>query len=230
MIMTHSTRMSYKDKYLAAKADVELSESNAELLTEFSRFQEIAELKRAEQHAILQEVADAANILSEMLDSKVGQLGFKIKDVRKPIDVNLSSMDAKLIARRTRDLIKHATTRIGIAGLGVSELRDSVTQLSLGVTMLEPAMRRAQRGYTESYVVGRSPTDRELEEARDHEGKNPRTLDYEYETDDSDSEPESEDKKALAVVQSPALRLSKPTGRTPASRRVKPDANAIDIS
>lgn len=228
--MTHSSRRSYKDKYLAAKAEADLPDvrEEAEALSQLAELQSVTEHERAKLHSILQEVAILTSDFVALLDTRDGQMQFQVKDVRKPIDSNLMSMDSALIARRTRDVMRHAYDRLGMASMGMKDLRESVAELKTGIRLLQPSTRKLQSGYLESFVVGKNPTDKEIQEAEEVRGKNPRTLAYQYETDDSDSENETASTNASALVPTSPSRIVKPPGRTPASRRVK-DSAAIDI-
>lgn len=229
--MTHSSRRSYKDKYLAAKAEAEIPDVRveAEALSQLSELQSVTEHERAKLHGTLQEVANLTSDIVALLDSRDGQMSFQVKDIRKPIDSNLPAMDSTLIARRTRDVLRHAYDRLGMASMGMKDLRDSIAELKTGINLLQPSTRRLQAGYLESFVVGKNPTDKEIQEAEDVRGKNPRTLAYEYETDDSDSEEENPTNNSGALVPTSPTRVAKPPGRTPASRRIK-NSDAIDIS
>jgi len=223
--MTHSTRKSYKEKYLACKQNIASVDQHAEDLATLAEFQALAEHQRSQQHKVLQEVAEFVVELVELMDSKAGQLGFKIKDVRKPVDANLPSMDGLLIARRTRDILKHASSRIAVASLGLDELRDSVNSLTTGVQLLQPTLQRSRNGYLESYVIGKNPTDREIEEAQGGTGKNPRTLDYSYETDYESSESEDEEDEDTQQMSTAVVSSGKATGprmpaKKPAGRRL----------
>jgi len=229
--MTHSTRRSYKEKYLAAKAESEIPNvrEDAEALAQLAEVQSIVDHERARLHTVMLDIATLTSDFVSLLDSREGQMSFQTKDVRKPIDANLAAMDSNLIARRTRDVMKHAYDRLGMASLGMTDLRNSVSELRTGIKLLQPSTRKLQAGYLESFVVGKNPTDKEIIEAEENRGKNPRTLAYNYESDESDSESENLSSSSSALVPTSPSRLVKPQGRTPASRRVK-DSAAIDIS
>jgi hypothetical protein len=228
--MTHSTRKSYKEKYLAAKAGIPDSNDHAEVLSDLSELHSLSELKREELHKLLQEVAEAASDLVGILDSRDGQLGFNVKDVRKPIDANLPMMDGNLIARRTRDILRYAHSRIGMAGLGINDLRHSLQQITTGVSLLKPALVRGRKGVMESYIIGSSPKSDEIDSATNGYGKNPRMKDYEYETDVSDSDEENTEQGRTALVPTSPQRIIKPAGRSPAARRANKESNEIDIA
>jgi hypothetical protein len=227
--MTHSSRKSYKEKYEQLKANIPNADGEARKLAELAEYKAVHEFARAEQHKLIREMAECATELVEVLDSRNGQLGFKVKDVRKPIDANLSQMDGNLIVRRTRDLVKHAISRIAMAGYGLEELRDSVTTLQTGVKLLEPVIEKSYAGYMESYAVGSNPTDREVEEVTKDKGKSPRTLGYVYETDDDDSDDEDslheETLNTSLVVQRPG----KPTSPSRSAAKNK-KSNEISIA
>jgi hypothetical protein len=209
--MTHSSRKSYKEKYEQLKANIPNTQGEAQKLSDLAEYKAVQEHARVEQHKLLCEMAEYATELVEVLDSRNGQLGFNVKDIRKPIDTNLNQMDGNLIARRTRDVLKHAIARVAMAGYGMTELRDSIVTLQTGVQLLQPVVEQSYAGYMESYIVGAHPTSREIEEATQEKGKNPRTLGYTYDTDDDDSEDEAVSvqipKETSLVVQ----RSGKPT-------------------
>lgn len=231
--MPHTSRKSYKEKYLEAKAEAEIPNVAKETaaLAQLNEFQAVAEHERAKLHAILQEVATMTSDFVALLDSRDGQMIFKVKDIRKPIDSNLPAMDSTLIARRTRDVMRHAYNRLGMASMGMSDLRNSVIELRTGIQLLQPVTQKSQAGYLESFVIGSNPTDKEIVEAEEVRGKNPRVMAYTYVTDDeSDSEEEDSIPASSAIVPASPSRVAKPQGRTPASRRIKDSSTAIDIS
>lgn len=227
--MTHSSRRSYKEKYLAARSGIPEVEEHTRTLSDISELQAVQELNREELHSLLREVAEATSDLVALLDSKDGQLGFKVKDIRKPTDANLPFMDGKLIARRTRDVIRQAHSRVGMAGLGLNDMRDALQNMTVGVSLLKPQIAKVKRGVMESYVVGANPKTSEIESAVEDEGKNPRLQDYTYETDKSDSDDEDYDDNSRSLVPATPKRFAKPAGRSPESRR-RQSSDDIDIS
>lgn len=60
-MMTHSSRKSYKEKYLAAKAGIPDTDEQAQTLNDISDLHSVQELKREELHKLLQEVAEATS-------------------------------------------------------------------------------------------------------------------------------------------------------------------------
>lgn len=192
--MTHSTRKSYKDKYLALKSGIPDVSPAVEGLTDAARILAQHEVERKRQHEVIQELARAVGELVLMLDSSDGKLGYSIKDVSKPIDRVLDSLDGTLIVRRSRDVVLRAAERIGLASCGISELRKDVQELNMGAHLLTDQIVRTKHGYLESFVIGTAPSWNEIEESKDNRGKNPRTLDFDYTTDADDSdEDDSED-------------------------------------
>lgn len=230
-VMVHTTRRSYKQKYLELKANIPDVDEETKRLADIAEYHAVLEHARSEQHKILKEMADAAVELISVLDSRNGQLGFDIKDIRKPIDNSLDKMDGNLIARRTRDVLRHAATRVAMAGYGIEELRNAIVPLKTGVQLLQPGVERSYKGYMESYTIGSNPTEKEIEAITDHKGKNPRQLDYEYETDNDSSDEEQENEPVSSVdkslvIQRP-LTTRKPSAKTPAGRRLS-DEVVID--
>jgi hypothetical protein len=235
--MTHSTRRSYKDKYEELKKrDQTSTKDNVDELSrnlaEFGEFQALAEQRRAQQYDLLQDLARHVTDLVIILDSRDGQLGLSMKDLRKPIDANLCSMDGDLIIRRTRDLVRHASERVGMSGCRISDLQNQVNSLRVGASLLQPTAARARKGYFESYLVGNSPTATEMTEIDLHSSKNPRSQNYEYFTEEDISESEAETDNTTAGAVAVVNKFAKPVGRTAAARRLSQEKSNhyVDIS
>jgi hypothetical protein len=236
--MTHSTRRSYKEKYelLKKKAGPDHTEELVQNLAEFSEFQALSEQRRAQQYDLLQELAKEITDLVIVMDAREGQLRMEFKDIRKPLDANLCSMDGDLIIRRARDVVRYASERIGIAGCRIADLDAKVSNLTVGASLLKPAAIKSKHGFYESYVVGSSPTEEEKFNLDIREGRNPRLIHYDYETDQDNSDLEEDDREEIndtALVSTRDTRFAKPQGRTASSRRLsqeKAKNNSVDFS
>jgi hypothetical protein len=196
--MTHSSRKSYKEKYLALKNESSDIRREEEILAGVAEFHASADAERKRYHAQLVEVAEVTTELVELLDCRNGQFGLNIKDIRKPIDATLSAYDSGLILRRTRDVLKHACARLAIAGLKSTEDSASLQSLKVGAQLLKSPLHRSFKGLYETHEIGKDPTDAELLELEEHPGRNPREKTYIYHTDNDDSESESEDEADLS--------------------------------
>jgi len=189
--MTHSTRKSYKEKWLAAKRDQD--NRPLEKITEAATLINEANEYRIKETDLVKELAAEAVTLLEMMDHPDGK-GTLVdeKDYRKPIDSNLVNFDNLLILRRSRDIMKRATDRIGMLGLASKDSAAVVRDYeSIATTLVKPA-DKISRGIFSSYVVGTNPTVPEMEKALEMNGKNPRMIDFVYYSDDSDSDTENE--------------------------------------
>jgi len=200
--MTHSSRRSYKDKYLALKDNSLDVSKEVAALAEAAEFQSLVEYQRQQQHEKLQELAKEVMETVRLLDGNSSRLGFRFKDVSRPTDQNLDKYDATLIIRRSRDVVRYANERIAIAASLIEDYRDSLNSVRTGTQLLLPEISKAQRGYLESYEIGQNPQAAEVQEAQNNRGKNPRLNGYIYETDDDNSvsDLEQEDERSDSAM------------------------------
>jgi hypothetical protein len=218
--MTHSSRKSYKQKWLEAKANVDLNDESIDTLRRAATALDSAEDSRQREFELVRAVAEEAVYLLEMMDHPDGKGPMRLDDIRKPIDSHLTELDGILILRRTRDLLKHATGRIGMLGLTANKLLANQRNYESMTNNLQRPIERLGHGMLASYHIGQSPNLKEKEYVIEKPGKNPRLHDYEYETDNSDSENEVEasdndnDAEPAAVVQYKGPRARKDSKET----------------
>lgn len=227
-VMVHSTRKSYKDKYLALQKQNSTDIGpQLQVLENIHEFSLSSEKERAELHKIIQEIAEEVTTVNAFCDTSDGKFGLTFKDVTVPCDYNLSSLDAKLILRRARDVLRQLCSRLNVAAIHTKLLNERVANFATSIDMLQPSLERAQRGYIESYKIGYNPTDVEMSDLVSDRSKNPRSA-YEYFSADESSESESEEE--VDIPKTLAIRNSRgpPNSATPAKKSVTKDAIAIN--
>jgi len=194
--MTHSSRRSYKDKYLRLREALEPDNSldHANLVQSTIELANRQETSRVAQGEILRKLAQDVVVASELLDDRESNLGLSFPSSYHTVDSKLPDLDVSTILMRARHVINELSERVGIASELVKEQNARLKNYTTSVGTLEPALIRAQRGYLATHVIGHKPTGDEISLAMAENGKNPRliNLEYDYDTDDSASEYEGE--------------------------------------
>jgi hypothetical protein len=142
------------DTYRVAEGDIE----------EINAAQVNATLTMSRIRNPLIEAAANAKALLNLMD-ECRQIGnHEFAETTLPLDGKLSKMDLVTIARRTRDVVKIATARIGLLSVALDDAYETITKYESSIATMKPFAEGTAKTMTELFIVGVDPSERELQD------------------------------------------------------------------
>lgn len=200
--MVHSTRLNYKEQLERLKSNRHHEVEQAlDKVNKVEQTLSAHDEVREKLHGVLVELAEQSQAAVNSLDSSAIDSDLIFDVCRNPVDTNLPDLDALIITRRSRDIVKKLIRRVENLQLSYNEVNKQRIRLIGRIEDLSKPVMKSNRGLFETYTVGRNVTANEEQRCIETDGKNPRLDDYKYDSanDDSDEEPLEEQEQAMVV-------------------------------
>jgi len=193
--MVHSSRRSYKDKLAKLQAStLQTRDDTIETLQIQGDINVLLQQVQDESHKLATRVATQAQEAVKEADALSSCEGLKFPLVKRAIDDSLLNMNVDIMLRRSSDIIRVLSERIGILTEAYNNARRDLDAIQTETILLKSPIRRIREKHVETYGIGRRPTDIEKQDYENNEGKFDRFgLEYFTDPDDSDSEGSDED-------------------------------------
>jgi hypothetical protein len=166
-------RVNYKAKWLAALDHNKISPANtaAETIEKLDVIHNVhigtsVQVRKLQQTMI--ELALAVKSAGGLLDECQYVAGVDFGEVTHGIDGRLDALDAVIVARRARDIIRLLEVRVGFLAAAVETLDETSTEVANKISVTKTGADEFGKVAMSTLLIGPNPTQREADEYHDN--------------------------------------------------------------